>query len=103
MGNKTTYMQWRVNTPALLQEILTNPGTGILTKPIQIFARLLSEVGDRASELNDPKLNALMARLALYEQADPYSESYDAKLTEATIRKGYKKPRTQKNKTDAQK
>lgn len=80
---------WRVNTPQLLKEIMHNPGTSILNQPLQIFARILAEVGDRASELNDPKLNALMCRLAIYEVADPYNKNFDKNLTNDTINKGY--------------
>lgn len=77
--------QWRVNTPGLLREILNNNGVQILTKPLQIFGSILAEVGERAAELNDPKLNALMCRLAIYEIADPCHENYNRKLTESII------------------
>jgi len=73
-------LKWRVNTPQLIREIASNPGTGILITPLQIFANILAEVGERASELNDPKLNNLMARLAIYSVADPYSPDYDEKI-----------------------
>jgi hypothetical protein len=84
-------LRWRVNTPQLMKEIMTNNGVSILSKPIMIFSRILAEVGDRAAELNDPKLNALMCRLAIYEVADPYNKNYDSELTNETIKKGYKK------------
>lgn len=77
--SKKTKVSWRVNTPALLAEIYkSNPTTSVLRIPLQAFANILAEVADRASELNDPKLNALMCRLALYAVADPYNkEEYD--------------------------
>jgi len=78
---KTVY--WKVHTHNLLQEILNNPGTGILTQPLIILASILSEVGKRASELNDPQLNALMCRLTIYSIADPASPEYDIE----TVRK----------------
>lgn len=81
---------WRVNTPQLLREVLQNNETSILSKPLNIFGKILAEVGERASELNDPKLNALMCRLAIYEVADPYHKNYDAELTNKTIMEGYK-------------
>ena len=87
-GTGKNQLQWRVNTPQLMKEILGNNGVAILHKPLTIFSRILAEVGDRASELNDPKLNALMCRLAIYEVADPYNENYDAELTNATIEAG---------------
>lgn len=85
-GTKT--LQWRVNTPQLLKEIIGNNETAILSKPISIFGRILAEVGERAAELNDPKLNALMCRLAIYDVADPYSENYDPDLTNEVIEAG---------------
>ena len=88
---KNKPVQWRVNTPGLLKEILTNNETKCLSKPIAIFASILSEVGDRASELNDDKLNALMCRLAIYEISDPYSKMYNAKLNNSIIKKGQSK------------
>ncbi len=71
-------VQWRVHTPNLLKEIVeSNEGMGILSKPVTIFGRLLAAVGERAAELNDEKLNALMIRLAIYSVADPESPDYD--------------------------
>lgn len=76
---------WRVNTPQLLREILNNGSiVGILSKPLAIFAELLAAVADRAIELNDPKLNHLMMRLALFEQGDPYSKGYDPDFYDAS-------------------
>jgi len=46
----------------------------------------LGEVAERASQINDPQLNALMCRLALYEVADPFSKSYDKKVVERIYR-----------------
>lgn len=72
--------QWRVHTPRLLQEIGINPNLGILKVPLNLLARQLADVAKRAIELNDPELNVLMMRLTLYDQADPYSDNYDAAL-----------------------
>ena len=80
--------QWRVNTPQLLREVLVNNETKTLRIPLQIFANILFEVGERASQLNDAKLNALMCRLAIYEASDPYSKEYDKELSNATIEAG---------------
>ena len=82
-------MMWKVNTPSLLKEMLTNNGVAILRQPIRIFADILYSVGERASELDDPKLNALMARLAIYSECDPFSPDYNEDLANETIRKGY--------------
>jgi len=79
-------MEWRVNTAGLLSEIVAhNPSAAILAKPIQILGIILSEVGQRAAELNDPKLNKLMARLALYAETDPYSEHYSEEITQKVL------------------
>ncbi len=80
-------LQWKVNISSLFDEVLENPTTRILRIPLQITHNLLRQVAQRASELNDPQLNALMCRLALYEIADPYSKEYDKKLVEEIINK----------------
>lgn len=89
--SETEQLEWRVNTAGLLSEIVAhNPTVGILAKPIQIFGIILSEVGQRASELNDPQLNKLMARLAIYAETDPYSEHYSDEITRKLL--AYKAP-----------
>jgi hypothetical protein len=87
-GTGSITLQWRVNTPQLLKEIIGNNETAVLSKPLAIFGRILAEVGERAAEINDPKLNALMCRLAIYEVSDPYNANYDAELINATIEAG---------------
>lgn len=74
---KTHLIGWKVHTPALLKEVLRNPGAGILAQPMRIFGDLLGQVAARAIELDDPKLNILMMRLALYDQADPEKHSFE--------------------------
>lgn len=70
------HLDWKVHTPNLLQEVLSNNTTAILKKPLQILGHLLADVAARAIELDDPKLNHLMCRLALYSVADPSSKDY---------------------------
>jgi hypothetical protein len=82
-------MRWRVNTPQLLKEIAENNGVAILKIPLNVFQSILAEVAERASELNDPKMNALMCRLAMYSVSDPYSGDYDSEITLKTIEEGY--------------
>ena len=89
--DKDITLRWKVNTPQLLKEIMSNNGMSILFQPINIYKDLLAELAERAIELNDPKLNALMCRMALYEESDPYSKDYNAKLTNEVIELGYKK------------
>jgi hypothetical protein len=75
--NQKLLMKWKCHTPNLLQEVLCNPSTSVLSIPLNILGRLLYEVGERASQLNDPELNRLMLQLTLYEVADPESPNYD--------------------------
>ena len=75
-------LEWRVHTPNLLQEIGNNPQCVILVKPLQILGILLSDVGERAAELNDDKLNKLMIQLGIYSIADPGSPDYDPKVVD---------------------
>jgi|GEM_PF-3052039 len=72
-------LDWRVNTPGLIKEIMSNNHMAILRTPLQIFSDILSQVADRAIKIDDKELNKLMLRLALYENGDPYSKDYDAK------------------------
>jgi hypothetical protein len=70
--------QWRVHTPRLLAEISScSDQSSIYRVPLSIFGGILAEVGQRAAELNDPKLNALMCRLTIYTLADPESPDHD--------------------------
>ncbi|WNV09997.1 hypothetical protein [Tardiphaga sp. 709] len=62
---------WKVHTPNLLKEVLSNPSAAVLRQPMAILGRLLAAVAERASEINDPALNMLMLRLTLYDAADP--------------------------------
>jgi len=66
---------FRVNTIGLLTEIADaglDRRMGVLKIPLNIFKNILGEVAQRAIELNDPHLNILMLKLALYEV--PYNE-----------------------------
>lgn len=76
---------WKVDTQRLLQEVLSNNGTSILVRPLQILGRLLFDVGEIASRINDPELNKLMIRLTIYECADPASPNYDRELCERVM------------------
>jgi hypothetical protein len=82
MSNKKFDAEFKVNTAGLLNEILCNEQIGILEKPIKIFGRLLYRVADRAAALNDPELNLLMCKLALYSVSDPSSDEYDQGVME---------------------
>lgn len=68
--------QFRVHTPQLLDEIASCSNQPILKIPLNMLRMLLAQVGKRAAELNDPKLNALMCQLTIYSVADPYNKDY---------------------------
>lgn len=83
---------WKVNTPSLLKEVLVNPSCSTLATPLRIFGGILYELAERAIELKDDKLNAILCRMALFEQSDPYQAGYDSKMVNELIRKVYGKP-----------
>lgn len=65
-------LEFRVHTPNLLKEICDNAiahagHMGVLYVPLNTFQSLIRRVAQRATELNDPELNILMLKLALYE------------------------------------
>lgn len=74
---------WKIHTPNLLKEVMCNPGTGMLGKPLTIFGQVLFDMAECAARINDPELNEFMCRLTLYEIADPESPAYDKKLLAA--------------------
>jgi len=70
--------KWKINTTGLLKEAIRNNATAnALRMPFQILANALFEVGERAIELNDTKLNCLMLRLGIYSISDPENEDFD--------------------------
>lgn len=79
--------QLKVHTPNLLKEIGNNQGAGALRIPLNVFGRLLFAVGERAAQLNDPELNALMCRLTIYDIADPHSPDFDLKRVKQILSK----------------
>ena len=84
-------MVWRVHTTNFLNEILEgNPTMWMMVQPINIFQRIIGMVAERASELNDPIMNGLMARLTLYEVTDPSSPDYDQEITTRLLIDGVK-------------
>lgn len=56
-----------VNTPQFLKEACEDVKGGMYAVCWNIFKNLLTQVVERAAELNDPVLNTLMIRLNLYE------------------------------------
>jgi hypothetical protein len=69
---------WRVHTPNLLSEIINgHTGGWIFRAPMIILGELLHQLGERAAQINDPELNALMCRLTIYAIANPSDPEYD--------------------------
>lgn len=64
MGDKWSF---DVNTPQFLKEACENSNGGMYAVCWNIFRNLIAQVAERATELNDPVLNALMVRMNLYE------------------------------------
>lgn len=58
-----------VNTPQFLKEACEGANGGMYAVCYNIFKGLLAQVAERATELHDPVLDALMKRLNLYEVA----------------------------------
>lgn len=58
-----------VNTPQFLKECCEGAKDGMYAVCYNIFKGLLAQVAERAIELHDPVLDALMVRLNLYEVA----------------------------------
>lgn len=77
MSNK---LHFRVDTPALIKEIADNALSmgkmGIFKVPLNTFMSLLSDVAQRATELNDPIMNKCMFDLNLYELPSPSTKEY---------------------------
>jgi hypothetical protein len=72
MSDTIEYVHFRVDTPALLLEIVNcamDRKNGVLKIPINIFRDYLCRVAERAIEIDDPKLNILMLEMNLYEVA----------------------------------
>lgn len=78
--NTSQIAEWKIHTGILLQEIAGCSNQSIYRIPLHILGCLLSKVGERAAEINDPKLNALMCQLTIYTIADPYSQDYNPTL-----------------------
>lgn len=79
--------QWRVNTPSLLKEALEcNPGMATLKVPFNILKQVLQELAETAIRIDDPELNAIMCRLALYSVSDPYDPDYDERIYNQVIK-----------------
>jgi hypothetical protein len=80
-------LQWKIHIPNLLQRIADIPAPGVLRVPLNLFGKALADVAERAAEINDPHLNAMMMRLTLYSVADPHSPDYDLAIVNKVMSK----------------
>lgn len=83
MKTKIKKLEFRCHVPNLLKLIsddLNHMNSHLTSVPLSTFSQLLSKVADRATELNDDKLNKLMCQMALYEESDPESKNYNKEL-----------------------
>jgi len=78
-------LKWRVHTHGLLKEILLDHRNRMLEIPLNIMLGLLRQVAQRATELDDTKMNELMIRLSLYSVANPDDPEYDPELVSKII------------------
>lgn len=60
-------MSFDVDTPKFIKEVCENSGSTMYDVCWNIFKGLLAKVAERATEIHDPVLDALMIRLNLYE------------------------------------
>lgn len=82
-GTPLQLLRWKCHTPNLLKESLHNPGMDALRIPFAQFGRMLHEVAERASQLHDKRLDAMMMGLTLYEIADPEHPKFNKTMVEA--------------------
>ena len=61
-------LEWKCNTPGLIEEIgnCCTEAPALVT-PLRILQRMLEELAAVAIRIDDPELNIMMLRLALYD------------------------------------
>jgi hypothetical protein len=69
--SKKMELKWRCHIPNLFQEILNNPGTSALARPLNLLGNRLHDLAELAIEIDDPRLHLMMMDLTLYEAGDP--------------------------------
>lgn len=61
-------MQFDAHLPNLLRELVEgHPSPGPLTRAVNLTLPILAALAERAIQIDDPRLNILMLRLAMYE------------------------------------
>lgn len=69
--------EFKVHLPNLFKEVLNNAGTSILNVPLKLTLGIMEELAELAVRLDNPELNVICLRLALFEQGNPESKDYD--------------------------
>lgn len=64
---KTKSMQFDIDLPAFMKEVIENSDQKMYAKCWDIFLWFIRAITQRATELNDEVLNALMIRMNLYD------------------------------------
>jgi|SRR6476660_3220313 len=84
-------LEFKIHTPNFLQEVFNNnPKLGqVFRVPANVLRQYFIQIAKRSSELNDPKLNAIMCQMSLYAISDPEQPEYDQELTMKIIRAKY--------------
>lgn len=73
-------LKWKIHTYGVLKEILDQDSMWMFNNPLNILLDLLRQVAQRATELNDLKLNQLMIRLSLYSISNPDDSEFNPEL-----------------------
>lgn len=83
-----TELLWKSHVRNLFDEILTNPGTSILRRPLQITISILGVAAQYAADTNNEVMIGYFARLAIYTFSDPTNHAeYDKERTDYYIKK----------------
>ena len=62
-----TETKFHIDTPRFLKEVIECSGQRVFAPAWNIFKELLCCVAQRATELHDPVLDALMVKMSMYE------------------------------------
>jgi hypothetical protein len=98
MKNKVHYKSHVRN---LFDEIIGNlsKDSAAIEIPLKVTYKLLQEVAQRSAELNDPILNELMMRLAMFTVTDPCSDDYDQNVVDQITERANEFRKNQKKKS----
>ena len=83
--NAFEHMQFDIDVPKFLKELIENSGQRMYAPTWNILKQWLLAMTQRATELNDPVMNAIMLHMGMYdvpanmrhEQIDKMKEEYE--------------------------